>query len=78
MAGREFSSGYFHPALHPCWMFDKIDVDGGSREQATREHSKEFSDLAHCSQAPAPMTTAFEGMRHPDPKDTLNRASPAC
>jgi hypothetical protein len=64
-------------------MFDEADVDGGSREQATREHSKEFSDLAHCSQAPATMTqpirtAAFEVMRHPDPKDTLNRASPAC
>jgi hypothetical protein len=28
-------------------MFDKIDVDGGSRKQAAGEHSNEFSNLAH-------------------------------
>jgi hypothetical protein len=31
-------------------MFDKGDVDGGSREQGTREDSNEFCNLAHgCS-----------------------------
>jgi len=30
-------------------MFNEADVDGGSCEQATREHSDEFSDLVHQS-----------------------------
>jgi hypothetical protein len=30
-------------------MFDKVYVDGGSREQAACKHSKEFSNAAHCS-----------------------------
>jgi hypothetical protein len=47
IAGREFGRGYFHPALHPCGMFDKIDVDGGSCEQAAREHGDEFRNLTH-------------------------------
>jgi hypothetical protein len=30
-------------------MFDKTDVNGGSREQGARKHGNEFSDLAHQS-----------------------------
>jgi hypothetical protein len=28
-------------------MFDEADVDGGSSEQAAREHSNEFGNFAH-------------------------------
>jgi hypothetical protein len=49
IARREFGDGYFRPALHPCRMFDEIDVDGGSREQGARKHRNEFGKLAHQS-----------------------------
>ena len=39
--GRKLSSGNFQSALHSRWMFDRLDVDGGSREQAAREHRDE-------------------------------------
>jgi len=34
-------------------MFNEADVYGGSREQAAREHSNKFSDLAHRSRLSA-------------------------
>ena len=49
IAGREFGRGYFYPALHPRRMFDKIDLDGGSREQTARQDSDELDYLTHCS-----------------------------
>ena len=47
IAWRKFGSSYFDPALHSGRMFDKVDVDGGSREQAARQDSNEFGNLAH-------------------------------
>lgn len=49
VAGRKLSSGDFHSTLHSGWMFDKADIDGGSREQAARENSDQFSNLEHRS-----------------------------
>ncbi len=51
IAGRKFGGCDFHAALHSRSIFDKVDVDGGSREQAARENSNEFGNLAHCSPA---------------------------
>ena len=34
-------------AFHSGRMFDEADVDGGSCEEAAREHSNEFGNLAH-------------------------------
>jgi hypothetical protein len=31
------------------WMLDKVDVDGGSREQPAREDCNEVGNLAHGS-----------------------------
>src|SRR5208282_5667771 len=47
VAGRELRHGYLDAEFHSGWMFDKVDIDGGSREQATGEDSNEFSNLAH-------------------------------
>ena len=35
--------------LHSGWVFDKVDVDCGSREQAARKHRNEFSNMPHGS-----------------------------
>jgi hypothetical protein len=47
IAGREFVRSYIDSAFHSGWMFDKIDVDGGSREQAARQDCNKFGNLAH-------------------------------
>jgi hypothetical protein len=41
VAGREIRLGYLDAPFHSGWMFDKVDIDGGSREQATGEDSNE-------------------------------------
>jgi hypothetical protein len=49
IARRKFSRSYFYSAFHSGWMFNEVDVYGGSREQAAGEHSNEFSNLTHRS-----------------------------
>jgi hypothetical protein len=44
VAGWKFSRRYFYSAFHSGRMFNKADIDGGSREQTAREHSNEFSN----------------------------------
>jgi hypothetical protein len=39
VAGWKLGCGDFDSTLHPGRMLNHADVDGGSREQATREHS---------------------------------------
>jgi len=47
IARGKFSRSYFYSAFHSGRMFDEAEVDGGSCEQAAREHTNEFGNLTH-------------------------------
>jgi hypothetical protein len=49
IAGCEFVRSYFDSAFHSGWMFDQIDVDRGSCEQAAGQDGNEFGNLARKS-----------------------------
>src|SRR5260370_14602741 len=58
-------------------MFNEADVDGGSCEQATREHSDEFSDLVH--QSPSfytVFTLLCRGLRSANTNPSRDTVSP--
>jgi len=52
IARGKFSRSYFYSAFHSDRMFNEADVDGGSREQPTCEHCKEFGDLTSAFEQP--------------------------